>query len=66
MPQSRVLGRLFFILHTFELLNIGGNYIVDCADNTTIYTVISIPHSRSQLMGWLNQNLAAMRFNPKS
>ena len=35
-PQGSVLGPLLFILYTFELFRIIGNYVVNYADDTTI------------------------------
>ena len=51
---------LLFILYISELFHIVGNYIVGHANDTTIYAVIPRPLSRPQVMGPLNQDLAAI------
>ena len=58
--KGSVLGPLLFVLFTFELFHIVGNYIVGYADGATIYTVIARPLSRPQVMESLNQDLAAI------
>ena len=40
VPQGSVLGSLFFILYTYELFHIVGDYIEGYANDSTIYTVI--------------------------
>ena len=48
--QGSVLGPLLFILNTSEFFHIVGNHIVGCADDTTIYAVISRSLARPQVM----------------
>ena len=39
VPHGSVLGSLLCTLYTSEPFNLGGNHIVDCSDDTTIYAV---------------------------
>ena len=47
--QGRALGPLLFIFCTSEIFHTVANYIVGCADDTTIYAVI--PRQLSRLQG---------------
>ena len=60
--HGNILESLLFILYTFKLFHIVGNYIVDHADGTTIFAVIPRPLSRSQVIVSLKQDLAAIKF----
>ena len=57
VPQWCVLGPLFFILYTSELVNIVRNHSVGYANDPTINAVIPRPLLRSQVMESLNQDL---------
>ena len=59
VPLGSVLGPLLFIVYTFKLFHIVGNYIDGYADHTAIYAVILIPISRPQVIALLNRELAA-------
>ena len=62
VAQGSVLRPLLFIVYIFEFFHIVGNHIVGYAIDTTIYSDLSRPLSRPQVMESLNQVLAAIKF----
>ena len=60
VPQNSVLGTLLFLFYPAEFTNIDGHRIVGCADDSTINAVIHWPLLPTNVMGSLNQNLAAI------
>ena len=57
VPQSRVLGRLRFLLYTSELFYILDNKLIGYADDSTLIAVAPFPGIRVTVAESLSRNL---------